>query len=281
MNIEEGNLPVPEDLKQLESFFPGIELKDLEAVISFHRTIETVLASEMREESQRISTMLKTISDEISAVENSIRNLNVPVNIDIKAFEDYSEIKEQISKLQSVNKSFELYEKLQSDSKTANEKLEQTESALLKEIETQINDKLNKTNKLIYGDDRATHNLSLTTGSKYFYTNPNDKGTGTSFKSLIIFDLCLLSLCKIPYLIHDSLLFKNIGDQPVEKIMNLYGTIKDKQLFISFDKINSYDGDTPKILKDSSVIYLSENGNELYGQSWAKKPKNEADAATH
>ena len=39
--------------------------------------------------------------------------------------------------------------------------------------------------------------------------------------NLIIFDLSILSTTELPVLIHDSLIFKNIADLPIDKIMAL------------------------------------------------------------
>jgi hypothetical protein len=114
--------------------------------------------------------------------------------------------------------------------------------------------------------------LDLNGGKTYEFYTPDDSGTGTSFKSLIIFDLSVLMHTKLPALAHDSLLFKNIGDEPVEKIIKLYTTFE-KQIFIAFDKDTAYSDEAKEILYKSTVykstvIRLDENGNELFGRSW-------------
>ena len=79
----------------------------------------------------------------------------------------------------------------------------------------------------------------------------------------------------LPVLVHDSLVFKNIADLPIDKIMQIYSKSK-KQIFIAFDKQEAYTDFTAQTVKNSSVIELHENGGELYGYSWAKKKKQEA-----
>ena len=272
-NIEEGHLPVSEDIKQLQFFFPGVELKNLSDVISFHRTIDSILASEMQEENERLDLMIDKLTMEIKAYEDEVRNLGIPLNVDAKIFEEYSSVKQQISRLEASNESYEKTEQLKNDCKAAKEKLEEKESLLLSDIQDQINKKLSKLNKMVYGEERPTHVLTLSSsGNKYTYVNEIDGGTGTAYKSLLLFDLSLLSLTSIPFAIHDSLLFKNLGDEPVESIMKLYEKEKEKQIFIAFDKVHSYEGDTPDIVLFSRVMELSEGGNELYGFSWAKEP---------
>ena len=82
--------------------------------------------------------------------------------------------------------------------------------------------------------------------------------------------MAILSLTDLPALIHDSSVFKNIGDAPIEKIMELYYRSK-KQIFIAFDKDVAYTPITREILNKTAVLRLNDNGDELFGLSWAKK----------
>ena len=43
-----------------------------------------------------------------------------------------------------------------------------------------------------------------------------------------------------------------------------------KQIFIAIDKVHSYWPETEHILSQNTVLQLSDNGEELYGQSWSK-----------
>lgn len=82
--------------------------------------------------------------------------------------------------------------------------------------------------------------------------------------------MSILSLTELPALAHDSSIFKNIGDEPIDKIMELY-LKSQKQIFIAFDKEQSYTEKTSKILNQTAVLRLNEGGDELFGWSWAKK----------
>ena len=73
---------------------------------------------------------------------------------------------------------------------------------------------------------------------------------------------------------HDSLIFKNVADLPIDKIVQLYMKSK-KQIFISFDKAEAFTEYTAKTLYDTKVIELYANGGELFGWSWAKKKASE------
>lgn len=89
--------------------------------------------------------------------------------------------------------------------------------------------------------------------------------------SMILYDLAILELAKLPFVIHDSILFKNLSDSRVIKVFEEYENSR-KQIFVSFDKKNSYESDSlKKTIENHTVIELYAGGGELFGRSWAKK----------
>ena len=135
---------------------------------------------------------------------------------------------------------------------------------------------MNEYNKTLYKESRNAPMINLKNYNNYEFYTPSDTGTGTNFKGMILFDLAVLSQSLLPCLAHDSLLFKNIDDEGVDGIMKVYDGLKtiNKQIFIAFDKQSSYSEDTYNILQDNRVLQLSNNGNELYGESWNRESKN-------
>ena len=87
-----------------------------------------------------------------------------------------------------------------------------------------------------------------------------------------------MELTDLPAIAHDSSLFKNIGDEPIEGIMKLYKNFNtDKQIFIALDKAQSYSDVTREILESTEVIHLDEHGNQLYGENFAKNDNKKAE----
>lgn len=160
-----------------------------------------------------------------------------------------------------------MVEELNVSKKGVKEQLQKVEEAELRRIESSINEQMVRFNDRIYEKKRKAPVLDLDSGTTYEFYTPDDSGTGTSYKSLIVFDLSVLETTMLPALAHDSLLFKNIGDEPLNKIIQLY-TEFDKQIFIAFDKGESYSEETSQILNSTAVIRLNENGDELFGRSW-------------
>ena len=71
----------------------------------------------------------------------------------------------------------------------------------------------------------------------------------------------------MPILVHDSVVLKQISDDAIEKIIELYST-RGKQVIIALDKQNSYNKKTTDLLGEAAVLKLTMNGQELFWRSW-------------
>ena len=109
--------------------------------------------------------------------------------------------------------------------------------------------------------------MTIKRPNSYTFLTPEDTGTGTSYKGLVVFDMAVMQLTPLPALVHDSVILKQIADEPLERILELYSSTP-KQVFIALDKKGSYSEKTQAILEANTVIHLSDNGNELFGHSW-------------
>ena len=87
-----------------------------------------------------------------------------------------------------------------------------------------------------------------------------------------MFDLSMLALTELPFLVHDSFFLKQIGDSPLEKILELYSGAG-KQVFIALDKAASYSERATVILNQTKVIEMSDDEEALFGRSWAVRRK--------
>lgn len=188
--------------------------------------------------------------------------------------EKYSNKEGQIKSIEKQLEAFDQSKKLVQDVKDAKSALKENEKSILERIEKSVNEQLEIYNNFVCSGEKKTPRLSLPDGSHYTLETFTDEGAGTAYKNLIIFDLAVLKLTSLPILIHDTNLFKNIGDEPLEKIFQLYKSegynlFSQKQIFVAFDKETSFSEDLQKILHQTAVITLGKDGNELFGYSWA------------
>ena len=139
-------------------------------------------------------------------------------------------------------------------------------------IEKSINVEMESINKELYVEQYNAPFIHFNE-TNYIFTTPDDTGTGVAYKGLVVFDLAIAHLTKLPILVHDSVLLKQISDEAVENIINQYISCN-KQVFVALDKQDSYTETTSALLEQYSRIKLYPNGGELFGYSWGKKQEN-------
>ena len=158
------------------------------------------------------------------------------------------------------------------EAKAAQKEYDDVQDVQLRKVESAINEEMVRINDFIYDGENYAPRIDLKKGNSYRFYTPDDDGTGTNFKGMIVFDLSILRLTQVPAVAHDSLIFKNIADLPIDKIFQLYKQ-SEKQVFVVFDKKDAYEEGTRAIIDETTIIELKEHGGELFGWSWAKKTK--------
>lgn len=282
-NMSGGLVPVEEDLSELSEFFPDVDVQKLSQIEHFHDRMQHILSQEMGDEIAQLQILIDAVSTEMTRLQEAQRKLGVPVTVSKKFMDQVVDLQRQIDILTAKNKAYDKTAKLKTEKKDAKNQLEDVRETQLQVVETSINQEMTRLNDYIYGGERYAPTIKFGNSRSgkptYDFWTENDTGAGTNFKGLIIFDLALLRLTELPVIAHDSNIFKNIADLPIDKIMELYNQSK-KQIFIAFDKEDAFYDVTRKIVHSTKVIELYENGGELFGWSWAKKTAREKQIAT-
>ena len=78
--------------------------------------------------------------------------------------------------------------------------------------------------------------LSTMSADLYEFSTEDDNGTGMRYKGMILLDIALMRTTKLPFIIHDSLMFSNVEREAIERIIDLYMQEKTKQVFIAIDR---------------------------------------------
>ena len=176
-------------------------------------------------------------------------------------------IKNKITKLQEANDSYDKKKKLNDEKKITKQELDKVVLDRVLEMQEKINSKMKVLNDAIYDGRRSSPILKVKDSSHYEFFTPNDLGTGSKYKGIIVFDLSMLELTKLPIIIHDSIMLKHIEDNAIEKILELY-THTNKQVFIALDKKGSYSHKTQTIMQNSVVLQLGSDSSALFGKTW-------------
>ena len=120
-------------------------------------------------------------------------------------------------------------------------------------------------NKKIHTDGRRAPDLKLKDKS-YEFKAFNDTGTGKAYASLITMDLAVFETTQLPFMIHDTMLFKNIENSVFENIVSIYN-VQQKQVFIAVDEATKFGKFAQEILVSKCVLHLSYD-NTLFCINW-------------
>lgn len=254
------------DCNKLQQFFPGIDLKKLEEIEHFHEKMGNILKNEFKEKATSLKKMIDLSAERISQLEVKIVEIGSTPNVTHAILTKHSQKQKELDQLHAANNSYETKEALKQKTKELKALLNQLILDVIAHTETDINAVMNQLNKLINGIKTAPY-LTIKDANRYTFSTPNDRGTGSQYKGLILFDLAILTLTQLPVLVHDSVLLKQIEDSALEEILKLYDQ-NQKQIFIVLDKKGSFTEKAQTILQKNKVLQLSPNGGELFGRAW-------------
>lgn len=270
MSLEYGLYPTEADLSSLQEFFPGVNIRKLYEVEKYHQKLAAILDEQFSAERQSVEGETTDLQEQIKSLQEQISQLGFVGNLSKEFLDKHSEIKGRIDALKAQNEAYLTLTDLQDARKKADDMLKHAIESILADIEGAINDKMKEFNDSLFTESRKTPHLHFNEYNSCRFETPDDTGTGSNYKGMVIYDLSVLYLTALPAIAHDSLILKNIGDGAVDGIMKIYAKSR-KQVFIAFDKQAAYMPDTQKILADNTVLKLSDGNCELYGESWNKE----------
>lgn len=264
----------------LERFFPGEEFRTLEDIERFHQKLAKILADEFAETEKDLATTFVLLNNEIVRIQEQITEIkNVP-NVSQAILREFARITTELNNLREANQNYDELERLK---KVAADYAETRDAVIhdqLLAIESAVNQAMREISFAILKD--ATHLppvLRLEKLGKYTFNTPNDGGTGAQYRGLITFDLANMEVAPVPFVVHDSVLLKNIERPVFSEIMRVYAAMeaKGKQVFLAYDTLDSYGDETRSFLEANAVLELSPGGNELFGWAWNKENQDETD----
>lgn len=203
----------------------------------------------------------------IQNLQEEINALGYVGNFSKEFLDKYSELKGRIDAIKAQNEAFHTLQELIDEKQRVDELLKEAIQIILRDIEQEVNDRMQEMNDSLFTEARKAPKLYLNEYNSYRFETPDDTGTGSNYKGMVLYDLAVLQSTALPAIAHDSLILKNISDVAINGIMRLY-VQSDKQIFIAFDKQDAYGAEVQQILESHRVLKLSDNNCELYGESW-------------
>ncbi|MBE6731719.1 MAG: DUF2326 domain-containing protein [Ruminococcaceae bacterium] len=255
-----------DNFQELVRFFPGANIARIEEIENFHKQISSIFKKELSAERKKIKETLDEYDAIIQEHESQLRALITDPKLSKMVLTKHADILKQIERMQNENEAYLKKEKLLAQSKADADRYDEIKLKQFAITSLRVNTEMQRINDLIYNGLYQAPQLCFTNSSYRFFT-PDDTGTGIAYKGLIVYDLAMLTLTKLPILVHDSVILKQISDDAIERIMELYAGF-DKQVIIALDKQSSYSSATEKTLLERAILILSPGGGELFGRSW-------------
>ncbi|WP_425914027.1 DUF2326 domain-containing protein [Pseudomonas sp. GWSMS-1] len=253
-------------------FFPSANLERLQEVEKLHEKIGKYVSRELKTELENLTTRDIELTANIASLDHKIKlALNAkgtPTDLFSKVFE----IKEATDKARDENRFHDQKLSIEEGEAASKTRLDAIYDQIFIDIENSINHKLRHFNKVVYGPERNPSQLRIKSANAYNFTSPLDTGTGKSYAGLVGFDLAILSLTRLPFVIHDSMIYKNIEVAATENIIRILGSVKQKQIFLAFDEAKKFSKKAQETLQAHKVLQLHRN-QLLYIQDWRDKAK--------
>lgn len=270
MNLEYGLYPTEADLVALQEFFPEVNIRKLYEIEKYHQKLAKILDAQFTDEKAAIEAKLANLRQQHNVINAQIKQLGFVGSISREFLDRHSELKTEISALTTQNEAYLTLKGLQEAKANADAVLRRSIEDILREIQLTLNTKMEEFNDSLFTVKKEPPYVQFNAYNSYKFETPDNTGTGSNYKGMIIYDLAVLFSTALPALAHDSLLFTNLSKDAVDGIIKIYmGTTK--QIFISYDKQGDCRPETQRILEKRRVLQLSNNGCELYGRSWDTK----------
>lgn len=269
-NLENNKNITKRSFQPLLEIIPSLNLERLANIESFHNGLTRILRKEIKAKEQELSEQLALVDSQISScnavIAKALKNSGNPAFI----VDSVIDISLELSKLTKENELYDKFTELKKTIKDLKDKLKEDKLVILSEVETSLNNDIEGLVNFIYGEMRASPKLELKP-EKYSYEIPEDTGTGKAYSNLILLDTSLLRHTTIPYLVHDSILFKNVENKAIENILHVYQSLN-QQSFISLDGEIVESSSAKSLVESCAVLYLNAQ-KLLYTMDWRREPE--------
>ncbi len=256
-----------QNFAEVIKFFPEVDQARLARVEEFHDGLAVILKEELRASERKLSSELARIDEELGIINEELAKALSSIKQPTSLIDHIFKIAVGLKLARDENSRFDEEGGLEEQRASLKNTLKNEKKRIVAEIEGSINAELRRLVDLVFGATRRSPKLKLSESS-YSYAIPEDTGTGSAYIGLILFDLTVFLNTKLPALAHDSILFKNIENDSVARILDAYKSTS-KQSFIALDEISKYGSDAAAVLRSHSVVQL-DSTNVLFTKDWRR-----------
>ena len=251
----------------LAKFVPEINQERLAKIEEFHDGVAKLLRSELRESESSLAEQIEQIDAAVSRIDGQMAQALGSISEPTALVDHVFKVAVTLQEIRETNQQFESDTELRAAVRNLKSELAAEKAKVLEVVQSIVNDGLRRIVTSVFGADRKSPQLTLQE-NRYWFEVFEDTGTGTAYASLIILDLTVFLATQLPVIAHDSVLFKNIENDSVARLLRVYMQT-DKQSFIALDEIEKYGSGTAAVLRERSVVQL-DDAHVLYIKDWRK-----------
>jgi hypothetical protein len=266
-NLSENRHIRSRQFNDLVKFFPEIDQARLAQVEEFHSGVARLLRVELKDAERTLLHQVGQLDEAIAQVDREMADTLGSVRQPTHLIDHVLRVATTLQDMTEKNQQFEDDAALRLAIKNLRAQLTSEKNKILQIVESSINDGLRRIVTSVFGPDRKSPRLQLREKG-YSYEVSEDTGTGTAYASLIVLDLTVFVATQLPVVAHDSVLFKNIENDSVARLLQIYMQVQ-KQSFIVLDEIDKYGPAAAEVLRQRSVIQL-DSAHVLYTKDWRK-----------
>lgn len=258
-------------LEELKAFFPDVDFREIEKTEEFHSKIVTIFDQQTEKERRKIARDIKNIEEQIGIYKEKYKAINHIESMPETVIRKTCDYETDIRTMEDENKKYleNLSNKQLLDG--LKDEVEKKSKEILAKLQQKINDGLSALNANFYnGKVRCPRIAFSGLDKRYSFYTPDDTGTGTSQKGVILFDIYTLQSTILPIAVHDTIILKHIEDVTMQEILKLYAKVTGKQIIIAYDGKKRLDEEANKILSESTRLELSGGEMALFGKEFNK-----------
>lgn len=267
-NLSGNKVRNSKTFQQVLEYFPEINTSRLSEVQNFHKGISSILRNQLKAEKETITSALESAQSEIDQIDKELlETVNSEENA-VYLLEKLMEYGRLEKELKQQNLFWSQDTKIKDKIKELRTKISETLTETIVEIETSLNEGMKFYIEKIYSDNPILPKMNFSK-TEYKFVHGDDRGTGKGYANMIALDLTFLDRTILPFIIHDSLLFKNMDIPAVEHLMSVYSHFS-KQVFISIDEVKKYSEDTREIIQNAMFLKL-DNERLAFKEKWKRR----------
>lgn len=266
--LNEGSVFSSGLVKSLYEFFPSVNVKKIEEIERFHSGIRRILKAQMTEEINETQANIDEVEIRIEQLNSEISSRLSDVENPEQIIERVVRVSSKINQLRTDNSFYEKSNSLDHARKKAKTDLSDVKDNILADLQSIINRNLVMVSEDVQGPNKKAPEIVFEK-STYSFKVFEDTGTGKAYIDLVLLDLVISMLAKVPVLVHDSFLHKNIANPTVENVFAYYQKLQ-KQVFVSIDELPKFSRKMNDLVNSCCVLRLSDS-RLLFGKDWRVK----------